>query len=74
MQLHVGHSWGGGLSRWMEDYIHANSSYHQLVLRSVGELTAFGQVISLYASPDSQEPLRSWTLGEPILSISQGSL
>lgn len=73
VQLHVGHSWGGGLSRWMEDYIRADSSCRQLILRSVGDLTAFGQAIALYASPDSQTPIRTWALCEPILSVSAGS-
>lgn len=73
VQLHVGHSWGGGLSRWMEDYIHADTSHRHLILRSVGDLTAFGLRIALYAPSNPSQPIQTWTLCEPILSVSQGS-
>jgi len=74
VQLHVGHSWGGGLGRWIEDYVAADKRHNHLILRSVGDLTAFGQTISLYRSAAMDIPIRSWTLVEPIVSISGGSL
>ncbi len=73
VRLHVGHSWGGGLGRWMEDFIAADTSHNHLVLRSVGDLTAFGQTIGLYRSMEMGFPVRSWTLSEPVTSMSLGS-
>jgi glycosyltransferase involved in cell wall biosynthesis len=69
VQLHVGHSWGGGLGRWMEDFIAADESHNHLVLRSIGDLTGFGQTIALYRSTVMDVPIKSWTLCEPVLSI-----
>ena len=73
VQLHIGHSWGGGLGRWMEDFIAADTHHNHLVLRSVGDLNAFGQTIGLYRSMDMGFPVRTWTLSEPVTSISLGS-
>lgn len=73
VQLHIGHSWGGGLGRWMEDFIAADTRHNHLVLRSVGDLTAFGQTIGLYRSMDMGLPVRTWTLSEPVTSMSLGS-
>lgn len=68
VQLHIGHSWGGGLNRWITNYLAADTKHHHLVLRSVGDRTAFGQQIALYGSADMQVPLRTWVLAQPILS------
>lgn len=68
VQLHVGHSWGGGLNRWITNYLAADTTHHHLVLRSVGDRTAFGQQIALYGSADMTVPLRTWVLAKPILS------
>ena len=68
VQLHVGHSWGAALGRWMEDFIAADQSHNHLVLRSVGDLSAFGQVVSLHPSTEMGVPLRRWVLSEPIMS------
>ncbi len=73
VQLHIGHSWGGGLGRWMEDFIAADTDHNHLVLRSIGDLSAFGQKIALYHSTEMGVPVRSWTLSEPIMSIAQSS-
>ena len=73
VQLHVGHSWGGGLGRWMEDYIAADKAHNHLVLRSIGDLTGFGLTIGLYRSMSMDEPIQTWALSEPILSLSLGS-
>ena len=73
VQLHVGHSWGGGLGRWMEDCIAADKAHNHLVLRSIGDLTGFGLTIGLYHSMSMESPVRTWSLSEPILSLSLGS-
>jgi len=69
VQLHVGHSWGGGLGRWMHDFVAADRHHNHLVLRSIGDLTGFGQSIVLYRSTDMETPVRSWTLTDPVLSV-----
>lgn len=74
VQLHVGHSWGGGLARWMEDYLAADTRHNHLVLRSLGDLSAFGQSIALYRGAAMDVPVETWTLCEPILSVSPGSI
>jgi len=70
VQLHVGHSWGGGLERWMADFIAADTAHNHLVLRSIGDLSGFGQTIALYRSTEMDVPIRTWTLSQPVLSIS----
>lgn len=68
VQLHVGHSWGGGLNRWVADYLDADDSHNHLVLRSIGDRSAFGQQIALYLGADMGIPLRTWQLAQPIQS------
>lgn len=69
VQLQVGHSWGGGLGRWMEDYVAADTAHNHLILRSIGDLSGFGQTVALYRSTEIDVPIRTWTLSEPIISI-----
>ena len=69
VQLHVTHSWGGGLGRWIEDMCEADSGRWNLVLRSIGTWGAFGQRIALYRSHQMDKPLRDWQLDMPIGSI-----
>lgn len=69
VQLHVAHSWGGGLGRWVEDYCEGDGLRWNLVLRSIGTWGAFGQRIALYRSHQMDRPLRDWLLDMPIGSI-----
>ncbi len=71
VQLHVGHSWGGGVGQWMSDFIAADCHNNHLVLRSIGDRTGFGQTIALYGDAGMDSPIRSWTLSQPILSVRQ---
>lgn len=73
VQLHVGHSWGGGLERWIEDYISADTQHNHLVLRSIGDLSGFGQTIALFRSTAMDLPIQTWTLSEPVISINIAS-
>ncbi len=68
VRLHITHSWGGGLSRWLEDFIAADDSHHNLVLRPIGHWDAFCQTLALYPSAAMDVPLMTWTLAQPILS------
>lgn len=69
VRLHVSHSWGGGLAKWVRDF---NRADHQsgrgtgLVLRSVGVFGAFGQRLTLHVGDEDVAPVRFWELGVPI--------
>ena len=65
-QLHIAHSWGGGLDRWVRQYCEHDRARDNLVLRSIGTWGAFGQRIALYRSAAMDQPLRYWELGYPI--------
>jgi glycosyltransferase involved in cell wall biosynthesis len=60
--LHVMHSWGGGLERWVRDYCRADHAHHNLVLKSVGAWGAFGQELHLYRHIDDAAPVKIWPL------------
>lgn len=66
IRLHVAHSWGGGLSTWVKDFCDADDGAHNLVLRSIGVIGAYGQRLALYRGSETVEPLRVWDLGLPI--------
>lgn len=77
VRLHVAHSWGGGLSKWVGDFIRADQDTGTgtgLVLRSVGVFGAFGQRLCLYAGDEEVVPLRYWELGVPIHATATGHL
>lgn len=66
VMLHIAHSWGGGLGRWVSDFIHADEMHEHLVLRSIGNWGTFGEKIALYDSAHMGVPLREWVLSVPI--------
>jgi len=68
VRLHISHSWGGGLGRWVEDFVAADDTHQSLVLRPIGEWDAFAQTLALYPSAQMDVPLKTWTLAQPILS------
>lgn len=68
VRLHISHSWGGGLGRWVEDFTGADTTHQSLVLRPIGHWDAFSQTLALYPSARMDVPLKSWTLAQPILS------
>lgn len=65
-QLHIAHSWGGGLDYWIHQYCENDQTRNNLVLRSLGTWGAFGQRIALYRSAAMDQPLRYWDLDYPI--------
>ena len=71
VQLHVAHSWGGGLGRWIEDFCDADAAHRNLVLRSVGVRGAYGQRLCLQRGYADTEPLRVWDLSQPIHATAQ---
>ncbi len=66
VQLHIAHSWGGGLNRWVQSYCEADTERENLVLRSIGTWGAFGKRIALYQGAQMDRPLRYWDLSYPI--------
>jgi len=66
VRLHVAHSWGGGLGRWVEDFAHADTARHSLILRSIGNWGALGEKIALFRADNPTVPLREQVLSVPI--------
>jgi glycosyltransferase involved in cell wall biosynthesis len=62
--LHVSHSWGGGLERWIQDFCAADATVKNYVLKSIGS-DGWAYRLELYHPPDDQ-PLRVWELRSPI--------
>ena len=71
--LHISHSWGGGLARWIASYAQADSNNVHLILKSVGDLDAPGKFLWLFSSHNENVPLQSWTLTTPIVSTATAS-
>lgn len=74
VQMHVAHSWGGGLDYWIRQYCEGDRARDNLVLRSIGTWGAFGQRIALYRSANMDQPLRYWDLGFPIRATATAHL
>ena len=70
--LHISHSWGGGLGRWISDFCAAEEDFLHLVLKSVGTRKAGAQALSLHLGA-TPVPLKQWSLTTPIQSTSLGS-
>ena len=69
--LHICHSWGGGLNRWAEDYGASDFASQNLILKSVGDRSAYGKSIALFSSQSPKVPIKTWALVSPIISTAQ---
>jgi glycosyltransferase involved in cell wall biosynthesis len=67
-QLHLMHSWGGGLDRWVREYCRADDKHDNFVLKSIGNPGAHGLSLALFRHIDEVEPIRTWSLSPPIQS------
>ncbi len=74
VQLHVMHSWGGGIERWVRDYSCADTLRTNLVLKSSGVPGIPGQKLELYQSIDIDIPTRVWDITLPIHATSVTNL
>jgi glycosyltransferase involved in cell wall biosynthesis len=77
VSLHVMHSWGGGLRKWVHDYATAqaiNGAGRGLLLKSIGTYGAFGQRLELHTGDDGGDPLEFWELGLPIHAVAPAHL
>ena len=70
--LHVTHSWGGGVAKWVESFIDGDESGVNLQLRSEGPQSGkgYGQRLSLYLDNQLDAPIASWWLQPAIQSTS----
>lgn len=68
VQLHLIHSWGGGLEKWCRDFCSADQERINLVLRSIGTWGAFGQILELWSDLSDTGLLGSWHLSCPVRS------
>jgi GT2 family glycosyltransferase len=68
--LHITHSWGGGVARWVESFIDADRGQRHFQLRAEGPRSGqgAGQRLSLYAANQLQVPVASWWLNPAIAS------
>ena len=73
--LHVLHSWGGGVERFVRDLMAGDTERRHLVLvaRNEGDLPPFGRRLQLHADLDAP-PLRSWQFADPVIDTATGSL
>ncbi len=68
--LHILHSWGGGISQWVEDLACAQSDRHHLFLCAWANpgSSSHGQELRLFAGSLDSSPIASWVLPRPIAS------
>jgi GT2 family glycosyltransferase len=72
--LHVTHSWGGGVAKWVESFIEADESGINFQLRSEDMQSGkgYGQRFSLYLDNQLDAPVANWWLQPAIRSTSGG--
>jgi glycosyltransferase involved in cell wall biosynthesis len=70
INLHVMHSWGGGLERWVKEYAQSDTRDTNFVLKSIGEHGTPAKQIHLYRNIEDRIPLRMWQLDKPIVATS----
>lgn len=68
--LHITHSWGGGVARWIESFIDADPGQRHFQLRSEGPRSGAGagQRLALYAGTEPGAPVATWWLNPAIAS------
>lgn len=68
VQLHICHSWGGGIERWIEDFCAGDLMRRNLVLRSRSDADFAAWRLELCDPLAGAEPLMVWPLATPIAS------
>lgn len=69
--LHIMHSWGGGVDRWVRDYSSADEEIDNFVLKSAGDCGVFGTELHLYRDIDDVTPIEKWSLASPIKALAE---
>ncbi len=69
--LHITHSWGGGVAKWVESFIDADDDGVNFQLRSEEPESGkgYGQRLSLYLGNQLETPVASWWTQPAILSM-----
>lgn len=68
VHLHLVHSWGGGIERWVQDYSRADSGFAHIILKSFGSSDIPGERLALYTASASEKPAHIWNLASPVYS------
>ncbi len=68
--LHITHSWGGGVAKWVESFIEADDSGVNLQLCAEGPQSGkgYGQRLALYLGNQLETPVARWWLQPSIQS------
>lgn len=72
--LHISHSLGGGLERWVKLFSSSSERCDNFVLKSIGEKGRFGSQLWLFDTRDPSAPVRTWRLSQPIVSTASSHL
>ncbi|WP_051302558.1 glycosyltransferase [Sedimenticola selenatireducens] len=64
--LHVVHSWGGGVERWVEQFCKADTAHEHYVLSAAGCDFAQGERLLLRRDAPAGELIAEWRLARPI--------
>lgn len=66
--LHISHNWGGGVARWIEDFITGDAEGRHLVLAAGSDFRhrRYGQRLRLYALGPERGCIREWRLSPAI--------
>jgi GT2 family glycosyltransferase len=69
--LHITHSWGGGVERWVDSFIEADTDGVNFQLCSEGPQTGegYGQRFSLFLGNQKTAPVASWWI-QPVITSS----
>ena len=72
--LHVTHSWGGGVERWVDSFIEADTGGVNFQLCSEGPQTGegYGQRFSLFLGTQKAAPVDNWWIQPAIHSSASG--
>ena len=68
LTLHITHSWGGGVDRWITDQCQGDKESRHLILRAAGRKDGreHGQYLALHSGQHSEQAFADWTLAPPI--------
>ena len=68
VNLHLSHSWGGGLARWISDFAGADAVSKNLILESFGGMECYGVGLQLHEA-GSGNLLERWVFQDPISEV-----
>lgn len=66
-QLHIMHSWGGGLEKWVREFTQNQTEHLPFILKSVGTFGSYGERLALYDNVDAR-PLACFDISYPVTS------